>query len=176
MRTVFSTLFQSRYFPAYLLSALVVLASCKGDDGGDNPTPNDLTAQQERARDLVGTWASNNDNITAPTDTEDAAQQELQALTMTFAVNNNTDLAPGSFSSEGADTYFSDGSGATWAWTSNDSTNVSDVTLNAVSPVAAFSISNFDGSTMTIRFDFEGASTGRFAGIGEYTIQMTKQQ
>ncbi|MEM8967993.1 MAG: hypothetical protein AAGE93_16360 [Bacteroidota bacterium] len=175
MRTLFSTMFLSRYFPIYLLSVLVLSASCKSDDGGDNPTPDaELTARQQRAQALTGTWVSSQ-VAESPGDTEDAALQELQALSMTFGVSNSTDLAPGSFSASGADTYFSAGGGATWAWANTDSTNVSDVNLNAVAPVAAFNITSFDGSTMTIAFDFQGASTGRVAGLGEYRIQMTKQ-
>ena len=174
MRTLFSTIFQSRYLSALLLVAIVVLASCKKDDPDPTPEPDDLTAQQERAQALEGTWASTDDNISAPEDTEDAALQELQALTMTFGVTNSTDLAPGSFSAAGAPTYFSAGSGATWAWANADPDDDA-ITLNAVGPVSAFSITAFDGSTMTIVFDFEGPATGRVEGVGEYTVQMTKQ-
>ncbi|MEM9673056.1 MAG: hypothetical protein ACFB15_17600 [Cyclobacteriaceae bacterium] len=172
-----SRIFHYRYFSLAALVALTVLVSC---DGGDDPDPTpdaSLSAKQERAQALVGTWESSDNGIDVPDDTEDGPRQELEAITMTFGVNNNTDLAPGSFSASGADTYFNAGSNATWAWANvTDSTNVSDVTLNTVAPVAAFTISSFNGNTMTITFDFEGASTGRLAGIGEYTVQMTKQQ
>ncbi len=176
MRTVFSIICQRRYFPVYLLSVLVLLANCKGDDNGPTPS-DDLTAQQKRAQDLVGTWASVDTGITTDAnDIEDAAQQELEALTMIFGVNNNTDFTPGSFSSAGAATYFDADAQAEWSWAGMDSTNVSDVELSAVAPVATFTIEpGFTENSMTISFDFDGASTGRFAGIGQYSIQMTKQ-
>ncbi len=173
MRTVFSIICQRRYFPVYVLSVLVVLASCKSDDGGgggdDSP---ELNAQQERAQALAGTWVSNQ-VAESPGDTEDAAIQELNSLQFVFGVNQTT-LAPTTFSASGADTYFSSGSGASWGWASADP-NDDAITLSAVAPVAAFEITSFDGSTMTISFDFEGASTGRIAGLGTYRVQLTKQ-
>ncbi|MEM6845192.1 MAG: hypothetical protein AAF944_15315 [Bacteroidota bacterium] len=174
MRTLFSIMFLSRHFPVYLLSVLVLLASCKSDDGGggDGDDDPELTAQQERAQALSGTWASSQ-VAESPGDTEDAALQELNSLQFTFGINQAA-LTPSTFSASGADTYFNAGSGASWAWTNADPDDDA-VTLNTVAPVATFDITSFDGSTMTISFDFQGASTGRFAGIGSYRIQMTKQ-
>jgi len=173
MRTVFSIFCRQRNFPVYLLSILVIVASCKNDDGGgggdDSP---ELNAQQERAQTLAGTWASTQ-VAESPGDAEDAAIQELNNLQMEFGVNQTT-LAPTTFNATGADTYFNAGSGASWAWANADPDN-NAVTLNAVTPVSAFDITSFDGNTMTISFDFEGASTGRLAGIGTYRVQLTKQ-
>lgn len=172
---MFSKIFHYRYFSLVALVALIALVSCGGND--DDPTPEPtLSAKQERAQALAGTWESSDDNINVPGDTEDGPRQELEALTMTFGVNNSTDLAPGSFSATGADTYFNAGDNATWAWALADSANVSEIALNAVAPVSAFTISSFNENTMTITFDFEGAVTGRYAGIGEYTVRMEKQQ
>ncbi|MGB3588781.1 MAG: hypothetical protein WBA23_19705 [Tunicatimonas sp.] len=171
MRTVFSIICQRRYFPVYLLSVLVVLASCKNDDGGGDNSP-ELNAQQERAQALAGTWVSSQ-VAESPGDTEDAAIQELNSLQLVFGVNQTT-LAPTTFSASGADTYFNSGSGASWGWGNADPDDDA-ITLSAVAPVAAFDITSFDGSTMTISFNFEGASTGRIAGLGAYRVQLTKQ-
>ena len=166
---MFSKIFRYRYFSFGMFVALAVLASCGGGD--DNPTPTDptLTAQQERAQAMAGTWNSS-EVSTVPGDTEDAAKQELEVLSLTFSVNS--DQNPTTFSSSGAPTYFNAGSGASWAWA--DATTVEDVNLSAVSPVSSFTIDSFSANSMTISFTFDGPSTSRVEGLGTYTVVLSK--
>nr|WKN39464.1 hypothetical protein K4G66_12255 [Tunicatimonas sp. TK19036] len=169
---MFSRIFQNRYFSVCVLAALVFLASCKGDDNGGGNEP-ELTAQQERTRDMAGTWMSS-EVLETPDDTEDAAMQELEALQMTFGVNQD-ELTPTTFGSEGAPTYFTVASGASATWSWANTSTLAEVNLTGVSPVSSFSITAFDGTTMTISFTFNGPSTSRVEGIGTYRVQLTKQ-
>jgi hypothetical protein len=169
---MFSKIFQYRYssLGMFVILILAVLASCGGGDDNPTPTPDPLTAQQERAQAMAGTWNSS-EVRTVPDDIEDAARQELEALSFTFNVNQ--DQNPTTFSASGAPTYFNTGSGASWAWA--DATTVEDVNLSAVSPVSSFTIDEFTATSMTISFTFEGPSTSRLEGLGTYTIVLAKQ-
>jgi len=174
MISVLSRSFQYRHFSLAVLVALIALVGCGGDgddNGGGGDDSPDLTAQQERAQALAGTWASNQ-VLESPGDAEDAALQELGSLEITFGVNQTT-LAPTSFDASNAPTYFNAGSGATWAWADNSTT--ADINLSAVAPVSAFSITALNGNDLTISFDFQGPSTSRIEGIGTYRVQLTKQ-
>lgn len=167
---MFSKIFSYRYLSLGVLVALVALASCGGGDDNPNPTPDPtLTAQQERAQAMAGTWTSS-EVRTVPDDTEDAARQELDALTLTFGVDQ--DQNPTTFSASGAPTYFNAGSGASWAWA--DATTVENVNLSTVSPVSSFTIDAFSATSMTVSFNFEGPSTSRVEGLGNYTVVLTK--
>lgn len=149
-----------------LIAGFIFFSSCKNGNGGD------LTAQQEQAQLLQGTWT-----IQSATVPQGVQPDILNGGIMTF--NTDQSFNPTSFSSSGIPDFFSTSGSSTWAF-SGQSTN--QVVLAGVSPVSEFTINNLSGGSLSISFSHPGLvgmnlvlPGARVADLsGAYTVSLTK--
>jgi hypothetical protein len=142
-----------------LVAGFIFLSSC--GNGGGEP---ELTAQQEQAKLLQGTWTVQ--SATVPQGVDPAI---LNGSTMTF--NSDQNYTPSSFSSNGMPDFFSTTGSSAWAFSGQSTTQVS---LSNVSPVSEFTINNITANSLSISFSHPGLGA-RVADLsGAYTASLTK--
>jgi hypothetical protein len=143
-----------------LIAGFIFFASCNGDNGDE-----DLTPQQEQAKLLQGTWT-----VQSATVPQGVQPDILNGGTLTF--NTDQDYNPSSFSSAGMPDFFSASGSSAWSF-SGQSTN--QVVLTGVSPVSEFTINNLSGNSLSISFSHPGMAGGRVKDLsGAYTASLTK--
>ena len=141
-----------------IIAAMIVMASCGGDNGDGQLTP-----QQEQAQLLNGTWS--HQNTTQSPDLVDPTI--LDQLSITFNIDANSN--PTSFSSSGAPDFFVTVGSSKWAFSGSSTTSI---LLTDVSPVNQLTINSLTQSSLTLTFNF---SSLRVAGLdGNYTVEMSK--
>ena len=141
-----------------LVAAFIFLASCGGNGNGDG----DLTAQQEQAKTLQGTWTVQ--SATVPQGVDPAI---LNGGTITF--NHDQDYNPTSFSSSGIPDFFNTSGAASWTFSGQSTTQI---VLSNVSPVSEISINNLSSNSLSISFSHPGARIADLSGA--YTASLTK--
>ena len=154
MRTLFAFLTMG------LIAGFVFFASCNDGNGGG-----DLTAQQEQAKLLQGTWT-----VQSATVPQGVQPDILNGGNLTFNADQNYN--PTSFNSNGMPDFFSISGSSTWSF-SGQSTN--QVILAGVSPVSEFTINNLSSNSLSISFSHPGLAGGRVTDLsGAYTASLSK--
>lgn len=142
-----------------IMAGMMLMASCgNGDD-------DQLTAQQEQAKLLAGTWSQQNTtNLPAGVD-----PTILDDLTITFNVDGNWN--PTTFSSSGAPDFFATSSSSEWAFSGSSTTSV---ILSDVAPVDEFTINSLTANSLTITFALSSSGVRLASLDGNYTVVLTK--
>lgn len=141
-----------------LIAGFVFFANCNGGDGEG------LTAQQEQAKLLQGTWTVQ--SATVPQGVDPAI---LNGGTLTFNADQN--YAPTTFSSSGMPDFFSTTGSSSWSFSGQSTTQV---VLAGVTPVSDFTINSITSNTLSISFSHPGLGA-RIADLGgDYTASLTK--
>lgn len=139
------------------VTLLLMSTSCKDDVS--------LTAQQEAAKLLNGTWGSAQ-VLSAPVA---GATGTLSNLVLTFNISN--DLQPSTFAATGAPEYFP--GGTTWTWT--NAASAASILLDGNLPVTSITLDELTATALQVSFSLNGPIGGRTHGVGEYTMEFTKQ-
>jgi len=124
-----------------LFAGFFFFARCGDDENGNDIV---LTAQQEQAKILNGTWT-----IQAATVPQGVNPAILDGGTMTFTIDHNYN--PTTFSSTGVPDFFSTSDSSTWAF--NGST-IDQINLFNVFPITSFTIDNLTGDSLSISFTY----------------------
>jgi hypothetical protein len=157
---------------SYLLSllfvcSLVLITSCGKDDGDDKV---ELTDQQKAAKALSDGSPWQVTTVVSKPE-EDIDETPLMSLELSFGITgSDITIAPGSFSSDSDDDFFTSESNATWAW-SGTGTSAIDLTGSSVSELTGITFSpNVENPTsITVTFVLTNLG-GRAKGLGEYTV------
>lgn len=153
-----------------IIIATIFLFHCDGDDPKPEPT---LTQQQIAAKALKNRspWQVK-EVVSIPDDQIDVI--ELENLKISFGITGSeAEIAPGSFSATGADTFLSSSSGSSWSWSGSGTSTIS-LTNASTSQLTGLQFSPDSENANEITFTFTvNATTGRIKNIsGQYTVTL----
>ncbi len=151
-----------------LLSCVFILSNCKDDEDGGIK----LTEQQQATKPLGSGSPWKVTTVTSKPNV-DVDEDALKQLEFTFGVEGtDAAIAPGSFSTSGADDFFATETGATWSWSGSGVSEI-EVTESTTTEITdiEFSPNAENPTSITVTFNRPAPSGGRSkALVGDYSV------